>query len=42
MTANLNKNLSGCECQSDSTIQKTSGESEKEKVKPIEVERVKK
>jgi len=30
MTANLNENPSGCECQSDSMIQGTSRETEKE------------
>ena len=33
MTANLNKDLSGGECQLDSTIQKTSMEAEKGKGK---------
>ena len=32
-TANLNENSSGCECQSDSTIQGASGETEKRRRK---------
>jgi len=33
MTANLNENPSGCECQSDSMIQEASGETEKRRRK---------
>ncbi len=41
-TANPNENPSGCKCQSDSTIQRTSRKGrEKEEGKPIEIEGVK-
>ncbi len=40
MTANLDKDPSSCECQLNSTIQRTSRGIEKRKGKPIEVEGV--